>query len=345
MDTLNIGIVGCGGLPQRLLLPCLATIPQLRLVAACDLVEEKAREVAERYGAGFWTADWRELLSVEGLDGVIIAAPPRVHEEVGIRALEEGLHLFVEKPPAMNSGGARRLADAARDSGLKVLMGTVQRHVPVHRMMKEKIASREFGAPLLYQSRYCAPGPGMRMDWGMDRSSESQMFLFFLLDHVIHQIDLARFLMGEISVVKAARTRAIDDRYAFVASLEFENGPCGSISCSFRAPTLDNQVAIYGDGPSSIEARDWTHLVYRPPCPPIGQGGYDDSPSIQWSGGISFQEGVIRPGYREELRLWADGMLNGARCHADLEDGWLDMLVVEALHRSIMTGEAQRLLP
>jgi UDP-N-acetylglucosamine 3-dehydrogenase len=307
MDKLNIGIVGCGGLPQGLLLPCLATIPPLQLVAACDLVEEKAREVAERYGAEFWTVEWRELLAVEGLDGVIVAAPPRVHEEVGIEALRKGLHLFVEKPPAMDSRGARRLANAARDTGLKALMGTVQRHVPVHRMMKERIDSREFGTPLLYQSRYCAPGPGMRMDWGMDRDSESQMFLFFLLDHVIHQIDLARFLMGEISVVKAARTRGIGDRHAFVATMEFTSGSCGSISCSFRAPTLDNQVAVYGDGPCCIEARDWTRLAYRPANPPIGRGGYDDSPTVRWDGGISFQGGAIRPGYREELSLWARG--------------------------------------
>ena len=114
--------------------------------------------------------------------------------------------------------------------------------------------------------------------------------------------------------------------------MEFTSGSCGSMSCSFRAPTLDNQVAVYGDAPCCIEVRDWTRLAYRPANPPIGRGGYDDSPTVGWDGGTSFQGGAIRPGYREELSLWAEGMLEGARCHAGRMVGgiccWLRLCTV-----------------
>jgi predicted dehydrogenase len=344
MDRIEVGIVGCGGLPQQLLLPCLATIPEIHLAGVCDLVEDRARLVAGRYEAPLWTTDWQELLDLEGLEAVMVVAPPAVHEEVGIEALRRGLHLFVEKPPAMTAKGARRLAEAAEGKGLKTLVGTVQRHVPVHVMMKERINSAEFGKPLLLQARYCAPGPGMRMDWGMDRGSEDEMYRFFLLDHIIHHVDLMRFLMGEIIKVGSVRIMGFEDRQGFAVNLEFETGACGSMSCYFRAPSFENNVVIFGDGPAAIEADNWTHLRYRPPSPPLGRGGYEDSPTVEWKGGISFQEGVFRPGYREELSLWARAILGGERCHATLEDGWRDMLVVEAIHRSLLTGEKQEIL-
>ncbi len=334
----RVGIVGCGGLPQGVLLPCLALIPELELVATCDLVEEKAKALAQQYGAPIWTMDWVELVEMDGLDAIMVAAPPAVHEEVGVAALRKGLHLFLEKPPSMTAEGARHLVKAAEGTGLKTLLGTVQRHTPACRMMKEISQRPEFGAPLLYQARYCCPGPGMRMDWGMDRNSEAEMMRFFLLDHIIHHIDLARFFMGEIAKVSAIRSEGLQDRYNFAASLRFANGVAGNMSCCFRAPSFDNHAVLYGDGPAAVEVRNWTRLEYRPRKAPVGKGGYDDSPKVIWDGGIGFEGGAIRPGYREELALWARAILEGVECHATVEDGWRDMLALEAMMESLTCG-------
>lgn len=341
-NIINIGIIGCGGLPQGVLLPCVAAIPELNLIATCDLDEARAEMVARRYGAGIWTTDWRELLEMDELDGVMVVAPPAVHEEVGIAVLERGLHLFIEKPPSMTAEGARRVFEASRGRNLKTLVGTVQRHTPVCRMAKEITQRDDFGRTLLYQARYCAPGPGMRMDWGMDRDSEDEMLHFFLLDHIIHHIDLTRFFMGEIIAVSTYRTEGIPDRYAFAASLKFESGASGSLSCSFKAPSFDNQVVIYGDGPVAVEVKNWSTLEYRAENLPVGKGGYQDSPKVKWDGGISYQDGVMRPGYRSELSLWVNGILQGARCHADVEDAWRDMVVLETLLESLRVEEPRR---
>jgi myo-inositol 2-dehydrogenase/D-chiro-inositol 1-dehydrogenase len=338
-NIVNIGIVGCGGLPQGVLLPCVAAIPKLNLIATCDLDEGKAEMVARRYGAGTWTTDWRELLEVKELDGVMVVAPPAIHEEVGIATLERGLHLFLEKPPSMTAEGARRLFEASRGTELKTLVGTVQRHTPACRMAKEITQREDFGRPLLYQARYCTPGPGMRMDWGMDRDSEDEMLHFFLLDHIIHHIDLTRFFMGEVDAVSALRTEGVPDRYAFAASVKFASG----VSCSFRAPSFDNHVVIYGDGPVAVEVTNWSKLEYRAEDLPVGKGGYEDSPKVSWDGGISYQDGVMRPGYRSELSFWAEGILHGARCHADVEDAWRDMVVLEALLESLQREKPRKI--
>lgn len=335
---LRLGLIGCGGLPQGVLLPVIAVMDALDLAAVCDLCEEAARTTAARYGAEAWYTDYRQLLARDDLDAAMVVAPPAVHEEAGIAALERGLHLFVEKPPSMASAGARRLADAARGKPLKTMIGTVQRHAPVNRMAKEIIQRPEFGPPLLYQARYCCPGPGMRMDWGMRRDDDADMTRFFLMDHIIHHIDLARYFMGEIASVYATRSRTPDEQYALVFTLAFENGVAGSLSAVFRAPSFDNQVHISGAGPASVQTLNWSSLIYHPPQAPVGRGGYSDHPVIAWDGGISYQNGVVRPGYREELELWAAAILNDGECHATVEDGWRDMVVIDAMMESLHTG-------
>lgn len=338
-SRLRLGLIGCGGLSRAILLPAIATIDALELVATCDLREEAARTAAERYGAEISYANYRHLLSRDDLDAVMVVAPPAIHEEAGIAALERGLHLYVEKPPSMTSAGARRLADAALNKPLKTMVGTVQRHTPVHRMTKEITEREEFGNILLYQARYCCPGPGMRMDWGMRRGEDADMVRFFLLDHIIHHIDLSRFLMGEIKTVTASRSHTAGEQYALLFGLCFETGVVGSLTAGFRAPTFDNQVYILGDGPASVQASNWTQLVYHPPKVTVGVGGYQDHPAVTWDGGISYQDGVMRPGYREELCLWAQAIQEDGICHATLEDGWRDMLVIDAMMESLRTGQ------
>jgi myo-inositol 2-dehydrogenase/D-chiro-inositol 1-dehydrogenase len=165
------------------------------------------------------------------------------------------------------------------------------------------------------------------------------MLHFFLLDHIIHHIDLTRFFMGEVEAVSAFRTRGVPDRYAFAATLKFKSGASGSLSCGFRAPSFDNNVVIYGDGPVAVEVTNWSRLEYRAENLPVGKGGYEDSTKVSWDGGISYQDGVMRPGYRTELSLWADGILSGTRCHADVEDAWRDMVVLETLLESLRVEE------
>jgi predicted dehydrogenase len=337
---IRLGLIGCGGLSNGILLPALATIDRFDLTATCDLREEAARAAAERYGAAAWYTDYRQVLARDDLDAAMVVAPPAVHEEAGIAVLERGLHLYVEKPPSMTAAGAQRLADAARGRPLKTMVGTVQRHVPVHRMAKDITQRPEFGRLMLYQARYCCPGPGMRMDWGMRREDDADMVRFFLLDHIIHHIDLARYFLGEIAAVHAIRNRSLDAHYALLFGLTFANGVVGSLTAGFRAPSFDNQVYLLGDGPASVQASNWTQLVYHPPQAPVGAGGYQDHPAVTWDGGISYQDGVMRPGYREELILWARAILEDGTCHSTVEDGWRDMLVIDAMVESLNTGQS-----
>ena len=335
---LRIGAVGCGGMPSGVLFPAVMLVDELRLVATCDIDADRASAAADKYRAERHYTDHREMFDREDLDGVMIAAPPFVHADIGIEALERGLHVFTEKPPALTAEHARRFRDAAAETDRKVLMGTVQRHCPVNRMAREIMSREEFGQPIAYHAHYFAPGPGMRMDWGMDRQSDADMFRFFLLDHIIHHLDLARSFMGEIAAVSVTRTQAEGEQYAAAINFRFASGVAGSQTIAVRSPLFDNRTMILGDGPAWVQTHNWTKLTYAVPGLPVGQGGYSDGPVVQWDGGISYQDGVIRPGYREEFTAWARAILDDTECAANLEDGYREMLILDAIVESSQTG-------
>jgi myo-inositol 2-dehydrogenase/D-chiro-inositol 1-dehydrogenase len=338
-NRLNVAMVGCGGLPTGVLLPALSLVEELRLVSTCDIRDEAAQRAAERFHAPRFYTDYEMMLERERLDGVLIAAPPAVHVTVGIEALKRGLHVYSEKPPAMTASDAKRFRDAAVGKRVKTLVGTVQRHCPVNRMAKELLNKPEFGNPLVYQARYVCPGPGMRMDWGMRRDSDDDMFRFFLLDHVIHHLDLARFFMGDIESVYATRSRIAGEQYAAVIHLRFQSGVVGSQTVAFRSPVFENRSFIAGDGPAWVETHNWTKLTYAIPDLPVGSGGYNDGRVVTWDGGISYQNGVIRPGYREELTAWARAILDNTDCRANLDDAYREMLVIDAIVESLRTNQ------
>ena len=340
MERLKVAMLGCGGLPNSCLMPSMMVIDEIDLVATCDLHQEAAGKAADRFRADRYYTDYQQMFTQEELDGVVIAAPPTVHTEAGIAALNHGLHVFTEKPPSMSAEGAKQFRDTARTHPeLKVLMGTVQRHCPVNRIAKEIMMRPDFGQAIVYQARYLCPGPGMRMDWGLDRQSDADMFRFFLLDHIIHHLDLTRFFMGEIVAVSVMRSQTESEQYAAVINYRFANGIAGSQTICQRSPTFENRTLIVGDGPSWVETHNWTKLSYSTPDLPVGQGGYSDGRIVQWDGGISYQEGVIRPGYREELTAWAQAILSDGECRANLEDGYREMCLIDAIIESAETGQ------
>src|SRR5207248_5932064 len=98
MADFNIGIIGAGGIAQKLHLPQLAEIPEARVTWLSGRKESRLRSLAERFGIPRWTHDPREMLADDSLHGVIIALPHPLHVPIALEALATGKHLLVQKP-------------------------------------------------------------------------------------------------------------------------------------------------------------------------------------------------------------------------------------------------------
>ncbi|MGM9634528.1 MAG: Gfo/Idh/MocA family protein, partial [Candidatus Avispirillum sp.] len=120
--TVKIGIIGCGGIANGKHLPSLSNVDGVELVAFCDLIEERARTAAEKYGvpgAAVFT-DYKELLKIADIDVVHVLTPNREHADITIDALEAGKDVMCEKPMAKTASDAARMCEAARRTGRKL---------------------------------------------------------------------------------------------------------------------------------------------------------------------------------------------------------------------------------
>src|SRR5437870_8814452 len=94
MDTLNVGIIGAGGIAQKLHLPEIARTPGLRVTCLAGRKEPRLRSLAERFDVPHTTTDYRALLADDAIQGVVIALPHPLHVRWGLEALKAGKHIL-----------------------------------------------------------------------------------------------------------------------------------------------------------------------------------------------------------------------------------------------------------
>lgn len=124
MEQLRVAVIGCGGIAGAKHIPALLKIKEVRLVALCDIILEKAVDYKAKYAPDAAVyADYRELLEKEKPDVVHVCTPNRSHSEITVAALEAGCHVMCEKPMAINEAEARKMLEAAKRTGKKLTIG------------------------------------------------------------------------------------------------------------------------------------------------------------------------------------------------------------------------------
>ena len=336
MAKLRMAFIGCGS-QASLLQANIALIDAIDFVATCDLVAEKAQRNARRFGAKDAYTDFREMIEAEKPDAVGICGPPQMHHEVGMACLESGCHVFMEKPPATSAAETRQLVEAARQTGRFGMVATHWRHAPAHRMARQLAEDEGFSKVLGFRCKYAAPGPKSAI-WGLDSVVRS-----FLLGQAIHPVDCMRFLVGsEVESLYATIAEEHDGTTSFAITFRFENGAVGTLNLFGGTHTLMMETAIIGASGRCVEVEEAARLRYLKEQPPVGAGGYADTPAITWHQ-RNLYRGYARPGYIEELEHFAGSLLEGRQPRSSLEDAYRDMAILEAIIESARSGEAVRL--
>jgi predicted dehydrogenase len=202
-----------------------------RLVAIAGRNEEAVASAAQRYGYERWTTDWRDIVADPAIGLFDNGGPNSLHAEPTIAAAEAGKHVLCEKPLGRTADESYDIWQRVAATGVKHLCAFNYRFVPAVRLAREMIDAGELGEIRHFRGRYL-------QDWGDDPTLDSWRFQpdeagsGALGDLGAHVVDLARFLVGEISTVSAlVRTflpgRQVDD--AIEAAVEFERGAVGTI--------------------------------------------------------------------------------------------------------------------
>ncbi len=339
--TAKIAFVGCGYHATHCLYPVIHMIPQMDLVAVCDLKEDLAKRNARWFGAHRWYTNVQEMLQSEDLDGAIIVGPPQMHREVGEKCLEAGLPIFVEKPSAISYKEATDLARYAEKKGLWGAVGYMKRYAICYQTAKTIVDSSEFGKITMLDVKF-SNGPYPTL-WGIEDPAKT-----FLIGQAVHMFDLVRFFGGEIKEVYATVHKFDASRFSYTVAGKFENGVhlvMNLNSLDAFAWKNDERLVLSGEG-GWLEVEDMMHLRYHPRSNPIAGSGVGRNQTIEWKPDwteilATKMEGAF--GYRGELEAFARSCLEQERPKADLWDGAKDLRVSEAVWQSANTNNVVEL--
>lgn len=223
----------------------LARSPRCELTCVYDVVEDAASDLAQRHGA-FSVPIVADALSAN-VDAVIIASPTDTHVDLILRSLKVGKAVFCEKPIDLDIWRVEECRERIRDSDVPVQIGFNRRYDPTHRAVAEAVRNGEVGQleQLIIISRDPAPPPieYIATSGGLFR------------DMMIHDFDLARFILGEepVEVSAMAEVRvdpaigAAGDVDTAVVTLRCESGALAQITNSRRAIYgYDQRVEAFG---------------------------------------------------------------------------------------------------
>ncbi len=211
-------------------------LDESELIAVCDVDEERAKSVAHRYGAN-WYTDHVKMLEEEDLDAVSVCVPTKYHRDVAVDVIEHGVHVLVEKPLADDLEKAREIIEAAEDHGVVLAVGHIERFNPAVQKAKEVLDRGDVGDVVVMSAKRVGPYPPRIQDVGV------------IVDLAVHDIDVMRYMVGsDVEEVYAAAGSAIArtrEDYAEIM-LRFKGDPTGLIETNWLTPYKERRLEITG---------------------------------------------------------------------------------------------------
>ena len=261
MKTVNIGILGTGGIAQSHARG-LAAAPAARITAAADVNEAAARAYAAAHGVPRVHTDYRAVLDDPAVDAVVICLPHALHAEAAIGAARAGKHVLCEKPLGVSVAECDAVIAACRAANVNLMVGHTHRFILEHLRARELLREGAIGDVLHIHDSVQAPNRHKDMGW---RGARALAGGGVFMDNGVHSADRLRWWLGsEVTAITAsvghygARTEGEDHG---VAHLEFANGATATMEISLiTPPVLGRCRAVVTGAAGAMEIATWRHL-------------------------------------------------------------------------------------
>ncbi|QWU13558.1 Predicted dehydrogenase [Paenibacillus sophorae] len=351
--TLKIAIIGCGGIAKGKHLPSLSRQKNAELVAFCDIIEERAQEAAEKYGAegAKVYTDFRKLLEAGGIDVVHVCTPNDSHSVITVAALEADCHVMCEKPMAKTTAQAQEMLDAARRTGKKLSIAYQNRFRNDSQYLKEMCENGELGE--VYYAKAIALRRRAVPTWGVFLDEEKQGG-GPLIDIGTHALDLTLWMMdnykprsvtGSVFHKLGHRENAAnafgpwdpekfkveDSAFGFIT---MENGATIALESSWAL-----NVAEYGEAKTLLcgteagaDMTDGLRINGE-------RSGRLYETNIELTpGGVAFYSGDEESEADREARLWLEAVALDKEPLVKPEQAFVVTQILEAIYESARTG-------
>jgi predicted dehydrogenase len=239
-----------------------------RLVAIAGRNEQAVQGAAARFGFERWEIDWRALIADDAIGLFDNGGPNAVHAAPTIAAAEAGKHVICEKRLGRTADEAHEIWRRVQATGVKAMCAFNYRFVPAVRLARQLVETGELGEIHHFRGRYLQDwiaDPEFPMVWRLSKEASGSGALGDIGAHVI---DLARYLIGEITTIAGTARTFVEDRPgghvdvddAVEAVVEFEGGAVGTIEATRFAVGRKNGLAFEVNGSRGSIAFDLERL-------------------------------------------------------------------------------------
>lgn len=356
MDRIvKVGIIGCGGIANGKHMPSLHALPNVEMVAFCDLIEERAIKAAEKYGtpdAKVYT-DYKELLKDKEIEVVHVLTPNKSHANITVDALYADKHVMCEKPMAKTAADAKRMVDAAKATGKKLTIGYQHRQKPQSVFAKAYIEGDALGE--IYYANCLAVRRRGTPNWGVFLNEEEQGG-GPIIDIATHSLDLTLYLMNnyEPSVVLGKTHKKMEHPEAGniwgdngVSTTPLEEAACAMIvmkngatimletswALNTAEPIAEGSCVLCGSK-SGLQIKNDKLVLNKVELNRQQVTEVDTS-----AGGVNFYAGVQETPALVEARNWIKAVVEDTDPVVLPEQAYVVSQILEAIYTSSKTGK------
>ena len=236
MRTVNVGVIGVGAMGENHV-RVYHKMEEANLMGVSDVSEREKKKIEKKYGAKGYT-DYCELLANPEIEVVSVCVPTTFHHAVVMEAIKHKKHVLVEKPIAFTLTEAEEMIAAAKEAGVILATGHVERFNPAVQKAKELIDDGVIGDIVSAFAKRVGPLPPRIKDVGVS------------IDLAIHDLDIMNYLFEEeITQVYGTMNSSFDDSefedHAEIM-VSFDNESTGIIEVNWLTPYKRRELELTG---------------------------------------------------------------------------------------------------
>ncbi|MEC3884007.1 Gfo/Idh/MocA family oxidoreductase [Halobacillus sp. HZG1] len=249
---LNVGVIG-GGIIAREHLEAIRSLDELQAVALAELDASKRDALSREFGLNGYT-DYKQMIQETTPDLVIITLPHHLHKEAALFSAEQGCHLLLEKPMALNSIECKEILTAAAENNVQLLVGHIQHYFQENKWAKRVIQELKLGELVfINETRHLHYFTDDRPKWFLDPDCSGGGIIMNIGAHCIDKI---QWVVNEpfTKVISNLSYASPGIEGAGLLHLETESGIPVSISISGYNP-VPKQVTefVFTNGMMKVE--------------------------------------------------------------------------------------------
>jgi len=341
VQKVRIGIIGAGGIANNHA-HYYRQLPEVELAAVADIVEERAKDFAVRWGippSNVFT-DYVEMLESVELDAVSVCTPHAVHAKPTIEALKRGVHVLVEKPMASKAADALEMYRAARASGKILMVGFQTRWSPELRAARKIVQSGALGK--VYYAEATLGGRRRGIPGSPSFLKRELAGGGALLDIGCYAIDNMMYVLGHPTplTVSAVTAAAIGPQREAVVE-----GGWGWDPSMFEVEDFAAAFIRFEGGLTVVFKESWAmHANSLGSAFVLGtKGGLKLSPLELYRDEFGFMTTTtfVLPQvdiYRERIRNFVEAVKRGGPSPIDPREIVIEMFIIDAIYESAAKG-------